>query len=202
MKYVENSLTKLENLKNGITKHTDKWQNQPAGLTDVEAAITEIAAKKKEVDDAKDLLAVKQTEMHGVVNQNDPLIEKITNLTLGIEADTPQNLIDYGIETRKPYSKKSAPVENIHPAVKDDTDGIGFILTTTADKNAEYYEWQKGVGASAEEVPVPELKMYKTTTKTTFVDDDVAKAIRYFYRVRAANASGFGPWSEIVSRVQ
>jgi len=44
--------------------------------------------------------------------------------------------------------------------------------------------------------------MYKTTTKTTFVDDDVAKAIRYFYRVRAANASGFGPWSEIVSRVQ
>ena len=76
MKYVENSLTKLENLKNGITKHTDKWQNQPAGLTDVEAAITEIAAKKKEVNDAKDLLAVKQTEMHGVVNQNDPLIEK------------------------------------------------------------------------------------------------------------------------------
>jgi hypothetical protein len=38
--------------------------------------------------------------------------------------------------------------------------------------------------------------------KTSFIDDEVAKGIRIFYRVRAANTNGVGPWSEAVSRVQ
>ena len=46
------------------------------------------------------------------------------------------------------------------------------------------------------------MKLYKTTTKTPFVDDDVFKGVRYFYKVRAINAAGEGPWSEAVSRVQ
>jgi hypothetical protein len=40
------------------------------------------------------------------------------------------------------------------------------------------------------------------TKKTSFVDDDVPKGTRIFYRVRAANTKGVDPWSEAVSMVQ
>lgn len=46
------------------------------------------------------------------------------------------------------------------------------------------------------------MKNFKTTKKTSFVDDEVPKGVRVFYRVRAANTNGVGPWSEAVSKVQ
>jgi len=45
------------------------------------------------------------------------------------------------------------------------------------------------------------MKNFKTTKKTSFVDDEVAKGTRIFYRVRAANANDRDAWSEAVSRV-
>ena len=38
--------------------------------------------------------------------------------------------------------------------------------------------------------------------KLSFVDDDVEKGTRYFYRFRGLNSNGSGEWSEPVSRVQ
>ncbi|MEW5842072.1 MAG: hypothetical protein AB1775_02275 [Bacteroidota bacterium] len=49
---------------------------------------------------------------------------------------------------------------------------------------------------------IPELKNFRTTKKTSFVDDEVPKGVRVFYRVRAANTKGAGPWSKAVSKVQ
>lgn len=87
--------------------------------------------------------------------------------------------------------------------LQDDTDGEGFIVSTQFDANADFYEWQKGFGSNPSETKtIPELKNFKTTKKTNFVDDEVPKGVRVFYRVRAANTNGVGPWSEAVSRVQ
>ena len=87
--------------------------------------------------------------------------------------------------------------------LQDDTDGEGFIVSTQFDANADFYEWQKGFGSSPSDTnTIPELKNFKTTKKTNFVDDEVPKGVRVFYRVRAANTNGVGPWSEAVSRVQ
>jgi hypothetical protein len=55
---------------------------------------------------------------------------------------------------------------------------------------------------AADDKTIPELKNFKTTKKTSFVDDEVAKGVRIFYRVRAADTNGVGLWSEAVSRVQ
>ncbi len=79
-------------------------------------------------------------------------------------------------------------------------------LPVTSEKynpNTDYYEWQKGMGANASDAnTIPELKNFKTAKKTSFVDDEVPKGVRVFYRVRAANTNGVGPWSEAVSKVQ
>ena len=59
------------------------------------------------------------------------------------------------------------------------------------------------MGANASDAnTIQNMKNFKTTKKTSFVDDEVPKGVRVFYRVRAANTNGVGPWSEAVSKVQ
>lgn len=89
------------------------------------------------------------------------------------------------------------------PTITDDKEGEGFIASTQTDPNADYYEWQKGYGTNAaDDNVIPEMKNYKTTKKTSFVDDEVPKGIRIFYRVRAANTNGVSSCCESVSKVQ
>jgi len=38
------------------------------------------------------------------------------------------------------------------------------------------------------------MTLFKTTRKISFVDDDVVKGQRVFYKVRAVNPAGVGPW--------
>jgi hypothetical protein len=96
-----------------------------------------------------------------------------------------------------------APTKILIPKLEDDTDGEGFIVSTQTDPHADYYEWQKGTGTNAADAnTIPELKNFKTTKKISFVDDEVVKGVRTFYRVRAANTNCVGPWSEAVGRVQ
>ena len=49
---------------------------------------------------------------------------------------------------------------------------------------------------------LPDLNNFKTTRKRSFVDNDIPRGVRVFYRVRAANRSGVGPWSDPVGKVQ
>ncbi|MCL5028927.1 MAG: hypothetical protein M1480_07895, partial [Bacteroidetes bacterium] len=46
---------------------------------------------------------------------------------------------------------------------------------------------------------VPEMKFFKATKKAAFVDDDVVKGVRYFYRVRATNTAGAGPGAKLLA---
>jgi hypothetical protein len=87
--------------------------------------------------------------------------------------------------------------------IVDDYDGIGFIVELEGLKEADSYEVQRGAGATAANVnTIPVFSYLRNVRKLSFVDDDIEKGTRYFYRFRGLNSNGSGEWSEPVSRVQ
>ena len=131
-----------------------------------------------------------------------PLINKATKVAVGIHADEELKLSDYGIKSRKAASAKSLPEKAVISKIEDDFDGEGFILTVTNIVEAEYYEWQKAIGTNGEDLVNSPFPFFKTSKKTNFVDDEVPRGKRCFYRVRGVNTAGTGEWSEAVSKVQ
>jgi len=123
-------------------------------------------------------------------------------LAIGFHSTSELKLSDYGIESRKTATAKEIPEKAVITSIIDDNDGEGFILTVTYITDADYYEWQKLIGTNGEDLVNPPYPFFKTSKKTTFVDDDVPRGKRCFYRVRGVNATGVGEWSERVSKVQ
>ena len=203
MKYISGTVERLTKEKDGMDKNPASWQNQPVTAAMVQAKIDELNAKQKAINDKNLELAVLQKEAHTLSTEGEEMADRVEALAIGIEGSNPDKLLLYGIKTRKPLTRKSAPVSVLHPALLDDTDGVGFIVSVQVDPAADMYEWQKGTGSDPSKTDViPEMKLFKTTIKTSFVDDDVPKGVRIFYRVRAINSTGEGPWSEAVSKVQ
>jgi len=129
--------------------------------------------------------------------------DEIESSAIAYEKNDPVKLSLYGIALKKEKVRRPAPTSSLHPAIVDDSDGAGFVLSTNSDPVGDQYEWLKGSGADPTKTDlIPEMRLLKSTTKTSFDDDDVAKGVRYFYKVRAINAAGEGPWSEAVSKVQ
>jgi hypothetical protein len=201
--YLAEVKSRLVTLMNGMTKNPTFWTDTTVPVQSVDQMIANIETKDAELEEAKNRQAIKITEAREVSGSANKLVDKIENLACGFHADSQEKLIEYGIKQRKTATPKPAPSKTLIPVLQDDTDGEGFIVSTQVDPNADFYEWQKGVGTNtADAKTIPELKNFKTTKKTSFVDDEVPKGIRIFYRVRAANTNGVGPWSEAVSRVQ
>jgi len=201
--YLMEPKERLRVLKTGMANNTPDWTVKTVELPEVETILTRIDAKDAEVETARQLLSLRSTEARALSGEAVNLADKIMNIALGIYSGNEEKLIEFGIKKRKTAEPKPAPTKTLIPALADDTDGEGFVVSTQTDPNADYYEWQKGYGTNAaDDKTIPELKNFKTTKKTSFVDDEVPKGIRVFYRVRAANTNGVGPWSEAVSKVQ
>ena len=113
-------------------------------------------------------------------------------------------MADYKIKERKPGEKKPAPEKGMIATMKDDVDGEGFILEGKAIAHADKYEWQKAAAANVSDTSVPPASYvtFKINGKIKFVDDDVQRGVRYFYRYRGLNATANGEWSDGVSSVQ
>lgn len=203
IKYIADSSTTFKGLKNGMEKNPTVWANQADTPAKMQEKIDLLDSTEKEIEGIKEQLAVKQIEAHKLCAELDEYAARVTSIVIGLEGNNQEKLLPYGIKLRKPVAKKSVPTKVLQSSITDDTDGSGFIISTLFDSDADIYEWQKGAGADPAKTDViPEMKLFKTTTKTTYVDDDVQKGVRYFYRVRSINAAGEGPWSEAVSRVQ
>jgi hypothetical protein len=201
--YLSEPKERLVYLKSGMVKNPAKWTTQTVTMETVDEALAKIETIDRQVEDARQAQTQKMAEARAVGSETSLLADKIENLAAGFHAGEEVKLLEYNIKPRKTKSPKSAPDLNIHPSLADDIDGEGFIVSTTTDSRADYYEWDKGFGANAgDSNTVPEMKYFKTTRKSTFVDDDVPKGVRVFYKVRACNTAGVGPWSEAVSRVQ
>jgi hypothetical protein len=203
LSYLIEPKDRLAALKAGMEKNPALWTDLTVTVQDVNGIISGIEAKSAEVENAKQVQALKLSEARDLSGTANKLADKIENLANGFHAENSDKLLEYGIKPKKAKEQKPVPSRILIPIIEDDTDGEGFIVSTQSDANADYYEWQKGSANNpAETSTIPELKNFKTTKKTSFVDDEVAKGIRTFYRVRAANTNGVGPWSEAVSRVQ
>lgn len=201
--YLSEVRDRLKLLKAGMEKNTAVWTSQSVKPEDVETAIAGIETKDAEVETVKQEQTLKLSQARELSTTSAKLADKIENLALGLHGDATEKLIEYGIKQRKTAAPKPAPTKLLIPTLEDDTDGEGFIVCTQKDPDADYYEWQKGIGTNAADPKaIPEMKNFKTTKKTSFVDDEVPKGLRIFYRVRAANTNGNGAWSEAVSRVQ
>ena len=203
LKYISETIDRLMGLKNGLEKNSAVWQNQGITPQIIQARLDELQAISKEVDELKEQVSVKLALARTVQVSSEKFADNTENIAIGLENGDPDKLSAYGIKLRKAPSKRSAPSTPIHPSIQDDTDGEGFIVSTTYQADADIYEWEKGFAADPTKTDiVPEMKFFKATKKTSFVDDDVIKGVRYFYRVRATNNAGVGAWSEAVSRVQ
>ena len=203
LSYLQKVRTRLVSLLAGVNAHTTTWTGQAETPTTIQANITSLDTVQGEITTLQHQLFQKQTEACNLAKSNDLVADTIENKAIGFHTAHPELLADYNIKLRKPSEKKSAPTAIIIPDIKDDSDGIGFIVSTQVDPDGDFYEWEKGVGADPTDLnTIPAMSPFKHTTKTSLVDDDVAKGVRYFYRVRAVNARGDGPWSAAVSRVQ
>ncbi len=201
--YLLNIINRLTNILNGMLQSPELWTKEGETADVVQRMITNLTTAGKVVSDAKDALLTAQTNARNIQTSMTKFADDLENSAIAYEKSDPDKLIHYGITLRKEKVKKPVPASILHPSLEDDIDGIGFIVSCNTDSVADQYEWYKGNGTDPTKTDVtPEMKLYKTTTKTSFVDDDVLKGVRYFYKVRPINATGEGPWSEAVSRVQ
>jgi hypothetical protein len=194
---------RLKGLRSGMLRNPDKWADHEITADAVQQRIDGLAARETELNDLKEQLALKQAEARELQTTEAKFISKLENFVFAYHTETPEKLIEYGLQPRKEAKPKPALTKKLMVNIQDDTDGEGFILTTQVDADAEMYEWYKGIGADPTKTDViPAMTLLKTTKKITFVDDDVVKGQRVFYKVRAVNSTSEGPWSEPVSRVQ
>lgn len=203
-KYLINTVEDFKALVKGMKSNPADWTNTPVKPTDVETMETELEDKGQQVDTAE---ATASQARHTAMEKNSEakkMYEQVVNLAYGIYANNPEKLSEYGIKLKRESTKIPPPTAVLSIEIKDDTDGEGFVLSVVQrDEVADSYEWQKGPGADPKDLnTIPPLQFFKVTSKTTFLDDQIQKGVRYFYRVRAVNRNGQGPWSEPTSQVQ
>ena len=203
VKYVDSVISRLRSLKTGMENNSVLWNGITETPATVQTKIDELIAKEKQMNDAQNEWKVRISESHTLSDTAEKYADKLEALATGIHNETPEKLTEYNVAQRKKGSAIPKPTKVIIPVLEDDTDGVGFIISTQNDIEASNYQWFKGAGADPKNASsVPELQPFKITSKTVFVDDDVEKGVRYFYKVQSFNANGSGPMSEAVSRIQ
>jgi hypothetical protein len=203
VKYLQEIKEELTALKKGMVGNAAIWAGQPVTAAQVQTAIDAIDAKSDEMDAAEVLLQQKRAEGRKLVEQFNPMVKQVSTLATGLHTISPEKLGEYGIDLPKNASTVPVPAKAIIASLTDDVDGEGFIITIQPLANADTFEVEKGVTASPDVTTLATpFSFYKNSKKLSFVDDDVLRGKRYFYRVRAFNRNGYGEWSESVSRVQ
>lgn len=203
LKYLVNLKNRFFHLKNGMELHPTSWTGQAETPTTVDANMASIDQIQLEIVQKEDELSILKSKARSLESELELVADTIENKAIGFHTTEPEVLVDYDIKLRKPREKKPVPTTVITPELKDDYDGQGFIITIKVDPLADKYEWEKGVADDPKDLnTIPAMSHFKITSKTSFVDDEVAKGVRYFYRVRALNSTGNGPWSAAISRVQ
>jgi len=201
--YLSKLREELEKLKNGVSTHGAVWTGQSETPITIQANIASITTVSGELATIENSLYLKRKESRLLEKNLRIVADTIEAKAIGFHTTNPEELPSYGIAAPKEKVKKPVPSAVLVPVLVDDDDGIGFKVSTQADPDAEVYEWERGIATDPSDLnTIPKMVFYKQTLKTNFLDDEVTKGVRYFYRVRAVNANGEGPWSTAQSRVQ
>lgn len=204
-KYFSTVEDALNSRKSGVDKNNLLWANLPITVAILEQDIADIVSINSQIDDAEHNLSQLLAQGKKLVAEKEQRLFQTDKLATGLHSLDLTKLSDYGIMPKKTNStSKPIPSKGVLKSIKDDLDGLGFILERNTVPNATTYEWQKAAGEDPAVTNIDEANLihFKITNRNVFVDDAVNKGVRYFYRFRATNSSGNGAWSEPVSRVQ
>ena len=193
----------FSDLKKGMETNDAKWVNQPVTALQVKTIMDDLLAKEDAVVSANNLLVQAKAAVRDAVVLQTPIADQIISLAEGIHKLESSKLSDYNLALPKPKKPKTAPGKAVIESLKDEEDGEGFTLKFHPLTDAEGFEIERSSPQSPDLlVLAPPYIHLKTTQKLTYVDDDIIKGKRYFYRGRAYNRRGNGEWSDISSRVQ
>ena len=202
-KFIDDLANELKALKKGVVANSTIWAGLPVTEAAIQAAIDELLQKNDAIDSADTALKQARIEGRNLVQQYAPLAIQVTNLATGLHLAEPQKLADYGIQGRKPSTANPLPAKAIILSIDDDSDGVGFVVTIQSLAYADTFDIERGIAASADVTALnTPFEHWGSSKKLSFIDDDVVRGKRYFYRVRGFNRNGYGEWSEPVSRVQ
>ena len=190
-------------LKKGMEKHSAKWVGQPVTALQVKAIIEDLQTKEDAVVSANNVLIQAKVTASEAVSKHTLIADQVISLAEGIHKLEPSLLSDYNLSLPKPRKPKVAPGKTVIESLKDEEDGVGFKLKFHHLADVEGFEIERSGPQSPDLlVLAPPFTFLKVTQKLTYVDDEIIKGKRYFYRARAYNRRGKGEWSDISSRVQ
>jgi len=182
---------------------------QPDTPATVQAKINLLDTANSQIEALKDQLAQKQAASQVLAASKNDAALIIEKRAIAMHATTPEKLIKYDIAVPSgPKVARTLPVKASIIGVTNNDDGIGFkIAIQGRGEVVDFSEIQRGeivaaTDTTAATILQPPYPFLKSIKKLLFVDDDVEAGVRYFYRVRGANNTGAGAWSEPVSRVQ
>jgi hypothetical protein len=207
LKFLEAPIQRLKSFKNGISGNSSAWTGQPDTPASTQAHIDALENADAEISDLETQLTQKRQAAKLLAQQKNDVADAIELRVKGIHAADSSKWIEYGLTDPNAAtagrSSRPVPAKGVVENIADDYDGVGFIVSIRQLADADSYEVQRGAGANAADVnTIPAMNYLRNVRKLNFVDDDVEKGIRYFYRYRGINTTGVGEWSEPVSRVQ
>ena len=193
----------FSDLKKGMETNNAKWVGQPVSALQVKDIIDDLQTKEDAVVSANNLLIQARSAVKDAVTLHAVVADQVISLAEGIHKLEPSKLSDYNLSLPKPKKPKVPPGKAVIDSLKDEEDGEGFIIKMLPLTDAEGFEIEKSGPQSPDLlVLAPPYTHLKTTQKLTYVDDEIIKGKRYFYRARAYNRRGNGEWSDVSSRVQ
>ena len=200
LKYLTKLRNRLVGLLNGVSKNQSKWTGQPETLADIQSKIDGIDALQEELNHLKSQISIKKKEARQLEKDLVLYAEIIEKKANGFHKTEQKVLTYYGLKQRKAKEKWDYPKEILIPGITNTTDGSGFKVSTNRDLLANGYEWERGESTNPQDMNTyPPMNFYKHSSKKSFIDKNVKAGVRYFYRVRAVNRNGEGPWSVIKS---
>ena len=207
LSYLEKVINRLTQQKAGIVANATAWAGQPDTPATVQTNIDALETADADIHAFEVQLAQKREAAKLLAEEKNKHADATELRMKGIHAADSSKWLEYGVAnpaaTTAANAARPVPPKGIIKNVKDDYDGIGFIVEGKTLAGADTYEFQKGIAANAADVnTIPAFTHLKTSRKVSLVDDDVQTGQRCFYRYRGINSKGPGEWSEPVSRVQ
>ena len=203
IKLIQDLRNELTDLKKGMETNDTKWTNQEVTAIKVKAIIDDLQSKDDDISAAVIALSKARTAGRDAVATNIPVAEQIVSLAEGIHKMEPSKLEDYNLQLPAARKAKVTPGKAIIKSIETDDNGEGFVIKFQSLTDAEGFEIEKSEPQNPDVlVLAPPFKHLCNSTRLSYIDEDVVKGKRYFYRGRGYNRRGFGEWSEGSSGIQ
>ena len=202
-KVINDLKNEMNDLSNGMETNHLLWTGQVVTQIAVKACVADLQDKEDAVVTANNVLIQAKAYAKESVAKNRLIAGQVISLAEGIHALDTSKLTDYNLTIPHPKKPVAAPGKAVIESLKDEDDGIGFKIKFHSLADVQGFEIERSTPQSSDLlVLAPPYLHLKNSLKLSYVDDDIIKGKRYFYRGRGYNHKGFGEWSDISSKVQ